>query len=52
MHAVLRLMSILGLAILALVIGAMRFDPILEPVQVSTPPAINTQVLGSLGWPG
>lgn len=49
MQVFLRLMSILGLAILALMIGAMRFDPSLEPVQVSTPPAINTQELGRLG---
>jgi len=49
MQAVLRFMSILGLAILALVMGAMRFDLSLEPVQVSTPPAIDTQVLGRLG---
>ncbi len=44
-----RTTTVLGLAALVLVIGAMQFGPIPEATQVSAPPAIETQVLGRHG---
>jgi len=49
MRLMMRSVAVLGLAMLVLMIGAMQFDPILEPTQVSAPPAIEAQVLGRHG---
>ncbi len=49
MQVLWRLMNVLGLAMLVLVGGAMKYDPLVEPAQVSAPPAIDIQVLERLG---
>ena len=49
MQVVWRLINVLGLAMLVLVAGAMKHDPLVAPAQVSAPPAIDTQVLERLG---
>lgn len=49
MQVILRFVNVLGLAMLALIVGAMQFDPAVEPAQVSAPPVIVTQVLERLG---
>jgi hypothetical protein len=49
MMSIWRLLRVFGLAMLALMIGAMRFTPAPQPVQVSLPPAIETQVLQRSG---
>ena len=49
MKVIFRALNILGLAILVLLMGAMRFDVVVQPMHVSAPPAIITQVLEALG---
>jgi len=44
-----RFVNALGLAALVLMAGAIQADPEAHPVLISSPPAIDTQVLEQLG---